>query len=510
MNRLRFALLALVAVLAVGIVMPTGANAAAVYKFDIYDLNTPDYHYVHGLDATKVTTIRVVRGGLEQFRDDNAAGSTDEYFYTQLNPGDVVEVYQGAAYPANPPVTAPTDSFTVPNFTIAGAAGSPLATGAISDGWSVYVSRYPACSGPSDAVPAAAAAGAYTATFPMALGSGDQLNGTAVSTGGDRIQERTTVAGDAGCVYADAQTESNLFESTPYGISTWGLDPLVAPTTRMLLRRAGAILADDNNDSIGLPSSIMPAPGDVIEVYRPMGALSPAYSWTIPQISGRFDFGNELVAIDAPAAAEIGVYVCRPVVCGSSPDRGALNVPAGRTIFSYATPQARERAFDIHPDDVVGAWWYSPEYRDEYDFDVVPGDLTSPIGKITLARVLRLAKIGKKIKFKLNSNEAGRAVSTLTSTPNLPKAHRGGKKSSDAAKKRPVKLASASTVLVAGTRTISLKVTKTGKKTIKKMLAARKNQKATLTVTLTDASGNVTTVVKNTTLSAKKARKRKR
>ena len=55
----------------------------------------------------------------------------------------------------------------------------------------------------------------------------------------------------------------------------------------------------------------------------------------------------------------------------------------------------------------------------------------------------------------------------------------------------------------AGSNAVSLTVSKGGKKAIKKLIAFKKSQVATLTITLADASGNVTTVVKTVKLALK-------
>jgi hypothetical protein len=64
-----------------------------------------------------------------------------------------------------------------------------------------------------------------------------------------------------------------------------------------------------------------------------------------------------------------------------------------------------------------------------------------------------------------------------------------------------VTLAKATRSVIAGTTTVTLKFTKAGKKAIKK-LRKRNSRLATLTSKVTDASGNVSTIVKRTKIKA--------
>lgn len=490
----------LVVAVAATALMPTVSQANPPFRYVVPALNTTTTVSVYGLDKSQNSTIRIMRGGVEQDRSDRGSGNSAISFYTPVNPGDVIEIYQPQA--ATPtPLTPPTDTFAVPDLTISATAGAASVTGTAPAGWNVFVRRDRACNGPNDALPASA--GAYSVAFGSPAAAGEEFSVTAVSPNGDRIGDdwpgvRIRIPGDAGCVYVDAQTGFDPFDETPYRVSTWGLDTSVITTTRIVLRRGDTVLGEKNGGtSVDLPPSVKPMPGDVVDVYRPKDAASPAYSWTIPPVYGVFDPGNELVAIDGPASSETGVSPCRRFVCGYSPNREAVDIPAGRTIFSFAAPQGSERTYDLTPETIVSAWWYDAGHQHEFDFDVAVGDLTSPIGRITLARKLTLGRLGKKLKVKLNSSEAGNAVAKLTTTP---AGRRSGRAS--AAAKKPVTIASARQVIAAGNNKLTLRVTKKGAKALKTLLKNRKSQSATLTVTLTDNAGNVTTVVKNTKLTA--------
>jgi hypothetical protein len=211
-----------------------------------------------------------------------------------------------------------------------------------------------------------------------------------------------------------------------------------------------------------------------------------------------FDAGNDMVAINSPAGAQVQAIACRAFDCAGYNWRAARDVPAGRAIFSFAQPFGIERAFDIRPDDQISANWRSAGTLMNVTVSATPGDLTSPIAKITLAKKIKLKRLGKKIKFKLDSSETGSAVSSLTTTP----PGRAKKKGRGAAKKA-ITLASATTAIRPGMNTISLKVTAKAKKTIKKIIASGKAQTGTLQITLTDAAGNATTVVSTTKLALK-------
>lgn len=487
-------LFASLCVLAVAMFIPSSAGA---YRYMIDNPGHNSSNTVSAIDPSQSFTVRQTRGGVEQFRTNQPAGAENYYFFREILAGDVIEIYQPQT--ATPPDSSPVSTFTVPDVTINATAGSPAVTGTAPDGWTAVVTAESPCSGPSPSLSTIAGGGAYSVTFATPAVTGQSFHLSTISPTGDFVGRweniRSRIPGDAGCVWADAT--STAFEERPYHVGVWGLDGTI-PSTRLVLRRGGTTIADDNNTQLSLKPDQKPLPGDVIDVYRPEDAGAAAYSWTIPQISGVFDTGNDLAAIDAPAAAEIGVWLCRPLVCSSGGDRGAVDTPAGRSFFDFAKPQGYYRSYDIAPDTVAEGYWYSPNYMQEYDFNLVPGDLTAPGLKISLAKSLKAEKLGKKkLKLKLTSNEAGNATATLALAP----AKKG---------KKAVRLASGKGAVKAGRNTLSLKFSKSGRKALKKLIKGGKSRKATVTVSLTDASGNVTTVVKSTTIKVKKPKKKRR
>ena len=483
-----------------GVLAPGEAGAEPIYRYSIEIGQTNYSSAVFNINPALTSTVRVVRGGVQLTRNDNGSGSTNSYLYypSGILPGDVVQVYQPIT--ANPiPNTTPVETFTVPAFSATFTPGSQTVTGTAEADAYVHAAHSPQCGGLSDSAPAANSGGAFSATFPVPLQNGENVVATAVQPDGDVLTIRSTVPGDAGCLGVDAT--STRYGGTPsqYPYEVWenGMDMSAIPTSRMVLRRSGVIVAQNDDAYIALTPDLKPQPGDVIEVYRPKTATDPVRTFTLPSVSAVFDPGNEMVAVSSPAASLVYATACRAFYCYGASSRSARGVPAGRTLFTFAQPLGDERAIDIHPDDQVFAEWDSPDEHMTYEFDATPGDLTSPIGAITLAKKLKLGKIGKKIKFKLNSNEAGSALSTLTTTPP------GRAKKGRASAKKPFTLAAATTTLKVGTNTVSMKVSKKGKKTIKKIIASGKSQKGTLQVTLTDAAGNATTVVKTTKLTLK-------
>jgi hypothetical protein len=383
--------------------------------------------------------------------------------------------------------------------TINATAGSPFVTGSAPDGWTLVVTSTPACSGTSTSLSTIAAAGVWAVTFPTPAQQGQRFPVTAVSPTGDYAgrwdYNFSRIPGDSECVWADADSQ-DPFEERPFGIGTWRLDDSI-PTTRIVLRRGAAVIADVDDSSTSLRRDQKPLPGDVIDVYRPEGAASPAYSSTIPHVSGVFDPGNDLVAVDGPAAAELWVTFCRPLACVSNGERSVVDVPAGRTFFDFTKPQSYERPYDVLPDSVAEVSWYAADYKLEYDFNIVPGDLTAPGLKLSLAKSLKAEKLGKKkLKLKLTSTEAGNATATLALAP----AKKG---------KKATRLAGGTGSVTAGGNTLSLTFSKSGKRALKSLTRSGKSRKATVTLSLTDASGNVTTITGSTTLKVKKPKKRR-
>lgn len=499
MSKLRAALLGLTLVSAAAMAMPAGASAAAIYKYDISNIGPDAQAYVSGLDASKRTTIRLMRLGVQQYRTNQAAGPSSDWFGEPIQSGDVIEVYQHAAGDPvlpDPPGVPATETFTVPQLGANVIAGNPLITGVADDGWDIYTQlSHPCGPGPREKLLGVRSPGAFSATFPFPPLEGSSYALRATNSTGDKVTLNGRVAGDGRCFEVDAYFGTST-STYPFEVAVGAIDNAAIPTTRVVLRRSGAAIGDENSDDVNLTVDKRPLPGDVVEVYRPHTAAAPAYTYTLPAFSAVVDANNNMLAVDVEAGSIVGAWVCRRPDCSPDSSRASRVFAAGRTIFNYGESQGDERPFDILPTDVAGAWWVSTDERATIEIDVNPGDLTPPIGKIKLTSRLDTRKLSKRLKYKLNSNEAG-SVSSVLSTPKLPK------RGSTSAKK-PVTLATGTGNVIAGNNTLSLKPTRSGKKAIKRIAAARKTVKATLTVTLRDAASNATTVIKNVKVKVKR------
>jgi hypothetical protein len=408
-----------------------------------------------------------------------------------MQPGWIVEVYQPQALPV--PAGPPTESFVVPNVTINATAGAAALTGNGPDGWSLMAMRGPSCFGMfPEFSDAKIVGGSFSATFRSPARGGDRYYATAISPTGDVVSSaETKVPGDGQCMIASTISTSGANDDQKYQVNTAGLDSAI-PTTRMVLRRGATVIADENDDGLSLSSTQKPAAGDVVDVYRPQGAPTPAYSWTIPAVSATSDIASKLVAIDAPPASAVMASPCLPFTCQAEfllYGPRTPNTGAGRTVIDLTEPsQWGQIMRNVTPDSVAIAGWVSPDESKFLFVDATPGDLTAPTGKITLAKSLKAKKLGKKaLKFSLKSNEAGKAGYKLT----IP-----GK-----SKKKPVTLASGkSSKIKTGTNKLSLKFSRGGKKALKQATKSKRKLKATLSVTLKDAAGNVSTVAKSVTI----------
>lgn len=464
------------------------ASAEPLYGYNVR-LGSSGFVKAYRLDTTKTTTLRVMRGAVEQGRVDQGTGVGMIESWIDIQAGDVIQIYQGVVNPPHPPVTPPTETFTVPNLTATGTAGSQIVTGAAENGTEVRVKRIHVCTEDSDSVVAARSPGSYSATFATPNQSGDWLYTMDTQPDGDIVISQFRVPGDTPCIGADAQTqEDGYYNATPFKVFVNGLDMGAIPTVRTVLRRAGTIIGEDNSGVVDLQVDRRPQPGDVVEVYRPAVAAAPTFSWTIPQMSGVFDAGGDLAAIDAPASHYIEVEDCRAKDCGGRSTRMLHGTAAGRSFYSFKDAWGWDGPVDVLADDQVFCSWYSSDGNNSFRFNLAPGDLTAPKGKLTVAKRLNLRR---KLRIKLSSNEAGKAVVALT-VPKLP----------STAAKRSVKLATAKATVKSGVNTISLKLTKAGKKSLKRISRGAKAPAATLTVKLTDAAGNSSTITKKIKLSA--------
>jgi hypothetical protein len=264
-----------------------------------------------------------------------------------------------------------------------------------------------------------------------------------------------------------------------------------------VLRRGATILVDNSNpattSSLEFEIGQRPQPGDVIDVYRPHTAPTPSKSLTIPSASAVFDPSNSLVAVTAPAAlvirASAGTFFSK-----FSNSRTAMNTPSGQTRFDFAASDGIDPAYMLTFANYLTAGWTSPDGLNEYYFPVAPGDLTAPSLKIKLASKLKSSKLKSSIPVTVTSSEVASAKLTLTLPAKL----------KTAKAKSPRVIATGKVTLKAGSKKFKVKLTKSGKKLLKRLRASKAvSQTATLTVVATDASGNVATSVKKTKLASR-------
>ncbi len=497
MRRIRLSLCLTVIASAIVMAVPFSAGAAAIYQYDVENLGPAGQVAIDKLDTSKKTTIRYLRSGVLLHRVTNAAGPGSAYIAHEIDSGDVIEVYQYPAGDPNlveppPPGVLPVETFPVPALTINAAAGNQVITGTATDGWDAYVfGQHPCPRGPYDDLVAVRTPGAYSATFAFPMQEGSPTSVELKNASGDEVSRNNRLPGDGRCIDVDALVGIST-STTPFHVEVNGLDPAIG-TTRTVLRRSGAALDDDNDDYLSMTTDKRPLPGDVVEVYRPHDAAAPAYTYTLPQFSGVVDANGNLAAIDVEAGSMIQAWACRRHGCSPKDERFSRKFAAGRTMFDFGQPDGASRPFDILSSDYAGGTWSSADERIWIEFELTPGDLVPPVGKPKLGSRLKVSKLRKGLKFKLNSNEPG-SVSAALTVPKMPKA-------GSAAARRPVTIATvAARNVIAGNNTLSLKPTKKGKAAFKRINRG-KSVKATLTITLKDAAGNTAALTKNVKIS---------
>lgn len=475
-----------------------GAADKYRYELEIRPANGPasgqGYVSVYGLNKPQTATVRVLRAAVQQYTGSIAA---DAQNYIQIStpnlaPGDQIEVQQ--------PTGSVQETFTVPDISITGTPGSQVVSGTVPAGSVAYAEYRPLCDetgNRDDLVDANVQGGAFAAAFPTPVEAGQRLAVNAYPGKGDVIKYSAQLAGETPCFYASAFDDpvglGSVPSANPYFLYVDDLNPSVAPTSRIVLRRAGTPLVDYSAagaSSISKSTDVKPLPGDVVELYRPQAAGSPSATFTIPGMSAKYDASNQLAAVDAPAASSIDASVGSLYAMWGN-RRGALNTAAGRSVFNFGVSQGFEPAVNLAFVDWMSVTWSSMPLHGVYEFNAVPGDLAAPVVGVKLAKSLKLAKIAASVSLTISLNEAASTSIKLTLPAKL----------KSAAAKKPQTLASAKASFAAGSNKLKLKLSKSGKKLIKKLRRGRYGtQKATLTIVATDSSGNVTTTVKTTKL----------
>lgn len=470
------------------------AGASAVYPFSV-ELDDGVYHDTAGgtvgvssLNTGQTTRVLVKPPSAPARLDISHAAGLSFYsspYLTGLQAGDVISVYQPSG------AGSPTDSFTVPSSPVAAQIGGTTVTGSIPAGFEGGLNIGYRIATSSQ--PLSLKAGPFSAPVPLVI-PGDTFYLNLASATDDYVSQLTHAPGETPLISVSATGGVSLPPGSPPSPGSFGIDvdnlmASVAPSVRVISRRGGTPYFDKSAVASGVSGSTetQPLPGDVIEVYRPQAAGAPSFTATIPSISAKFDPSVDLVAVDSPASGVLSVRVCRMFDCLADVRRTFRDIPAGRTFLDFATPQGLDPAVDLRSGDTVIVQWTNANYTFQYEYNAAQGDLVAPAQSLTISKKLRLSALLRAVKsglkVKLKSNEAGSARLTLTL----------GK----------TRLASGTAQAKAGTVTVKLKFTKSGKKALKKLKARGrkfKSQKATLTSVLTDSSGNSSSKSKSTTI----------
>jgi hypothetical protein len=489
--------------------LPGGASALDKYQYGVVLLpasgtdsgTAASVVEITHLDIAKTVRIRFLRAGSPlPYTTDLPAGNAQATASTPLiASGDVIEVQQ--------PTGTVQETFTIPDVSLSGAAGSANLTGHAPDGAFTFASFEPTCFARSTLdkdIPVSPKGGAFSVTYPKAMGAGQELTLTAFPGKGDSVLFRDRVPGETPCLEAYAidypKDPGSPPDPTPYGIRADNMRATIGPNARILLRRAGAIVADYSGalQSGGLYTEMAAKPqaGDVIEVYRPQGAPAPSATFTLPAVSAVYDPSNSLVAVDAPPANLLSVIAAKRFQMFGM-RRSVIDGPAGRNVFNFAIPEGGRPALDLSNIDYILADWSSNDLRGRFEISVGRGDLAAPVIGVKLASKFKLAKLGSSIPVTVTTNEPVAASLALTLPAKL-------KTSKSKKAKKPTIIASAKVSLVAGKKKVKLKLTKAGKKLIKRIRSQHlPSQKATLTVIAKDPSGNSATKLKTTKLVSK-------
>lgn len=505
MSRAAKALVAL-AVVIVALFCASSASAA-IYKYSV-SIDNGAYNPVvgglvtveklnSGLDSKVV--VRSPAGAIKNSTTKVASTSSNLGLVPGVAPGDLIDVYQPSA------AGTPIETYMIPPVVLNVVNGATALTGNVPPGFAVAVLNGDSRCG-MNPQPIKLGPGSFNLPYPKIL-PGETVYIYGVSPSGDTLNYTVNSPGETPCIVADAGSKVSPPPGggpgeNPYGIYVSHTLNYIAPSIRAVLRRGGTPLADVSADNINVNLSLTtrPEPGDIVDIYRPKTAPAPSYSAAIPPVSAKFDPAADLVAVDGPAAGYQMVSVCRQYICGVSNVRAAFGTAAGRAFFNFAVAQGDFSPIDLRPTDLVNARVSDADFKFTYIAPATVGDLVAPVTSLKLARTLKfsaLSKLARKgWKLKISSNEV--ATSSLAFTYKKPK-KKGSKKTST------ITLAKASGPVGIGITSLKFKFSKSGKKTVKKWVAAGRHAKsvsATLTATFTDTSGNVSTIAKTVKLKA--------
>lgn len=506
-------LIALVATVAAVAALPAAASAAiydvrvSIAEAGTYSPTKQVYVEAYGLNPAQNTRLVVRRPGVALPVEDQTEFSGSDYFSTYtlelIQPGDSLEIYQPSG------AVTPATTYVVPTMSMA-LSGTTI-NGAIGPGVLNTFRAYETCLDDGKEAALSPAGGAFAQELGALATPGRVFRLENRDSRGFETQYTFRAAGERPCVQAQG-SRGNFELDVPgrtsqdgYSVYADDLSPTI-PDLRLVVRRGGTAVADASVTSYssgGITSPVPVLPGDVIELYRPKTAPTPTFVYSVPQISGVFDTGNDLAAITGPAMRSAFVSACEPILCLGS-TRYSIDTPAGRTFYNFAQPQSERPAIDLTGATRIVAGVQLADQPLFYSFDATPGDLAAPTIKASPAKRYKLATLKKALKkglkIKLSTTEPGTASMKLTIPAKLPTRKQPKPKQG----KKTLTLASGTVGVAAGNSSVKLKFSKSGKKAVGALIKVGKKLpklKALLTTSVTDASGNAQTVTKTVTLS---------
>lgn len=329
--------------------------------------------------------------------------------------------------------------------------------------------------------------------YPFAGEDGMFMTISASNTDGDVSVLTTSTEGETPCFRVNASSRISGFD-----VAATHLNGTTAETSRVVLRRAGAIVAQASGDGTGayINSGAKALPGDVVELYRPADAVAPSKAVAVPTFTSTFNTSTDVVATNGPAASAVRITPQATIQF-----RLQRGVAAGASSFDFSQAGNSFPAFNIQPSAGVYAEYVNPDHTLEYYVDstdvtpVIAPEDPKVVGKGgTEPKDARRPKIGlllqKTAKYSLSSLAA--TVSSdepvrFTATLRFPKS----------GKLKAVKLAVARGHVSTGSAKFRLKPPRAGKRALRSVATTRR---AVLTVKAIDTAGNSTTASRSITI----------
>lgn len=440
---------------------------------------------LRGVDDAKSLRVDIGDFYSETFADPATELSTG--YITGLAGGDEVEIRQPAG------AADPTQVLTLAAPTIDADAG--MVFGSIPAGATGEVVTDGSC-GRAREAHSGVAPGPYIFDYDD-FDPGVFQTVIATDAAGNTTSLTSAAAGETPCFQVNASSSPQSFEVAVTHLTGKTLD-----TSRLVLLRDGQVLLDVLGDGTGVSGtpSATPRSGDELALYTPAGLLDPTYSVTLPELDAGFDTLTDLVTVNAPAASSL-----RAAPAGAVNFRAAGNVAAGETQFDFAAPGGGYPAFDLTGAGVA-IDFANPAHTLEYVVDAQRTDVpVAPTGPVTGVSdpvpPVRSQSTGPKIRLtvatrlKLNSLIKGGLRVKLRSSA------AGGARLSCSVGR--TKIATGSAKARAGTITVTLKLTRSGRAALKKLVAKGRSfasRRATVTARVTDTSGASSTSARHTTI----------